>query len=104
MSKKNNIFAPKIDDDYEPSALAVDRGGIPTLTGKAAERFLRMAEEAEKEARERAKKPMTEQEARNAIAHNKMFMESAISSVNYYKEKIKELEEYINSLNGKEQK
>lgn len=104
MSKKNNIFAQNNDEDYEPSALAIDSGrGIPILTGKSAERFLRMAEENEKKARERAKEPLTLQEAKDQIAFNKMFMESAMSSVKYYKEKIKKLEDYIKTINGEKQ-
>ena len=105
MSKINDTFAQKYYDDYEPAALAIDIGKpIPILTGKSAERFVQMAEENERKARERAKKPMTLQEAKDQIAYNKMFMESAMSSVKYYEEKIKKLEEYIKTINGKEQK
>ena len=104
MSKKNNIFAQNNDEYYEPTALATDSGrGIPVLTGEAAERFVRMAEENERKARERAKKTMTLQEAKDQIAYNKMFMESALSSVKYYEEKIKKLEEYIKTINGEKQ-
>ena len=59
MNKKSSTFA---EDYEEPTALATDNGEIPILIGEDAERFIRMAEENERKAKELKNKPNTKKE------------------------------------------
>lgn len=93
MSEKSSTFADEFD---EPTALATDFGyGVPILTGEAAERFERMAHENEEKARENANKPMTLEEAKKELSHEKMFLKVAKENVKNYENRIKKLEEFI---------
>ena len=99
MSEKNNTFAQNMNDYDEPTALATDSGlGIPILTGDAAERFVRMAEENERKAHEKEKEPMTLEEAKKELSYNKMFLEMAKNNVKTYEDRINKLQNYINSF------
>lgn len=95
MSKKSVTFAS--DNDEEPTALAYTdfTKPVPVLNGKDAERFLLMMEENERKAAERAKRPMTIEEAKKKLLYEKMFLEMKENEVKEMKDNIKKLEEYI---------
>ena len=113
MSKKSVTFAN--DYDEEPTALANSQYAdndydddpvgalaytdftkpVPVLRGKDAERFLLMMEENERKAAERAKRPMTVEEAKKELSYEKMFLEMKENEVKEMKDSIKKLEEYI---------
>ena len=112
MSKKKHNFA---SDFEEPTALANSQYDdkdydddpvgalaytdftkpVPVLRGKDAERFIRMMEENERKAAERAKRPMTVEEAKKQLSYEKMFLEMKENEIKEMKDSIKELEEYI---------
>lgn len=93
MSEKSTTFASEYD---EPTALASYSGrGIPVLTGEAAERFERMARENEEKARIKSKEPMTLEDAKKELSHNKIFLKLAEDEVERYKDRIKKLERFI---------
>lgn len=112
MSKKKHNFA---SDCEEPTALANSQYAdndydddpvgalaytdftkpVPVLRGKDAERFLLMMEENERKAAERAKRPMTVEEAKKQLSYEKMFLEMKENELKEAKESIKKLEEYI---------
>ena len=104
MSKKNNTFADEYDD--EPTALAYTdfTKPMPILEGEDAERFLRIMAENEEKARERAKQPMSLEEAEKRLSYEKIILQFEKDKINDIEKEIKDLEDYINSLNGKEQK
>ena len=93
MSKKSNTFANEND---EPTALAGGFHGVPTLTGEAAERFVRMADENYKKAQERKNEPLTKEEAAKQLQHELMFLEYEKSNLKKREERIKELKKIIN--------
>ena len=113
MSKKSITFAS--DNDEEPTALANSQYAdndydddpvgalaytdftkpVPVLNGEDAERFLLMMEENERKAAERAKRPMTIEEAKKKLLYEKMFLEMKENEVKEMKDRIKKLEEYI---------
>jgi DNA repair exonuclease SbcCD ATPase subunit len=113
MSKKSVTFAS--DNDEEPTALANSQYAdndydddpvgalaytdftkpVPVLEGKDAERFIRMMEENERKAAERAKRPMTVEEAKKELSYEKMFLKMKENEVKEMKDRIKKLEEYI---------
>ena len=97
MSKKSATFAENYDNDDPVGALAYTdfTKPMPILTGKDAERFLLMMEENERKAAERAKRPMTLEEAKKELSHDKMFLEMKENEVKEMKDRIKKLEEYI---------
>jgi len=101
MSKKNNTFANVIED--EPTALAYTdfTKPMPILEGEDAERFLRIMEENERKAKERAKQPMALEEAENRLSYYKIILQFEKDKINDIEKEIKDLEEYINSFNGK---
>jgi hypothetical protein len=100
MSKKNNTFASEID--YEPTALAYTdfTKPMPILEGEDAERFLRIMEENERKAKERAKIPMTLKEAESKLSCSKIILQFEKDKVKELEQKIEDLEKYIKNLNG----
>ena len=99
MSKKNTIFA---SDNEEPTALAYTDFSkpMPILKGKVADRFFRIMEENERKAAEKAKKPMTLEEAEKQLSHEKMFLSIKENELKEIKDRIKKLENYISTVNG----
>lgn len=94
MSKKSTTFAENYE---EPTALAYTdfTKPVPVLRGKDAERFILMMEENERKAAERAKQPMTVEEAKKKLSYEKMFLEMKENEIKEMKDSIKKLEEYI---------
>lgn len=94
MSKKSTTFAENYE---EPTALAYTdfTKPSPVLKGKDAERFILMMEENERKAAERAKQPMTVEEAKKQLSYEKMFLEMKENEIKKMKDSIKKLEEYI---------
>lgn len=103
MSKKSTTFAEDYDNDDPVGALAYTdfTKPMPVLEGKDAERFIRMMEENERKAAERAKRPMTLEEAEKQLSYEKMFLVMKENELKEAKESIKKLEEYIEKINGK---
>jgi hypothetical protein len=54
-----------------------------------------MMEENERKAAERAKRPMTIEEAKKQLSYEKMFLKMKENEVKEMKDRIKKLEEYI---------
>ena len=93
----NSQYADKDYDDDPVGALAYTdfTKPSPVLKGKDAERFILMMEENERKAAERAKQPMTVEEAKKQLSYEKMFLEMKENEVKEMKDSIKKLEEYI---------
>lgn len=98
MSKKKHTFANEND---EPTALAFTDFSKPPpiLKGKDADRFIRKMEENERKAAERAKQPMTVEEAKKRLSYNKIIYDFEKNRLKDIEEEIKKLE---NIINGKE--
>ena len=97
MSKKSSTFA---NDYEEPTALATyPEKGIPVLTGEAAERFIKIAEENERKAKERENRPVTKEEAKKIIGFKKVMLAHEKNNIEKLEKEIKKLEEIINSHN-----
>jgi valyl-tRNA synthetase len=96
-TKKSSIIAEESD---EPTALAFTDFSKPTpvLEGEDAERFIRIMEENEKKAKERAKTPPTLEELKDKLSFEKMFLEWDKETIRKREEKIKELENKIKEL------
>ena len=95
MSKKKITFATDLDE--EPTALAYDIvKNIPILTGEPAERFVRMAEENERKAKEVRDKPLTKEEAEKELGFKRIMLEFRKNEIKRLEEEIKKLEEIIN--------
>ena len=97
MSKKSVTFAENYDNDDPVGALAYTDFTklMPILTGNDAERFILMMEENERKAAERAKQPMTIEEAKKQLSYEKIFLEMKENEIKEMKDRIKKLEEYI---------
>ena len=87
------------DDDDPVGALAYTDFSkpMPILEGEEAERFIRTMRENEEKAKERAKRPMTKEEAEKELSFEKMFLKMAEQEIVERKNRIKKLEEIINS-------
>jgi len=98
-TKKNDTFATSNNDDDPVGALAYTDffKPVPTLEGEEAERFIRTMRENEEKAKERAKRPMTKEEAEKELSFEKMFLKMAEQEMVERKNRIKKLEEIINS-------
>lgn len=95
MSKKNITFATDLDE--EPTALATfPKNGIPVLNGEVAERFVRMAEENERKAKEMRSKPLTKEEAEKEVGFKRIILEYKKNEIKQLEKEIKKLEEIIN--------
>ena len=98
-SKKIRTFA-----NDEPTALAFTDFSKPTpiLKGKDAERFIRIMEENEKKAMERAKIPPTKEELEKRLSYMKITYDFDKRQLEKSEKEIKELEAKIKELeNGK---
>lgn len=96
MPKKSITFADDYDDDPVGALAYTDFAKpSPVLEGKDAERFILMMEENERKAAERAKQPMTVEEAKKQLSYEKMFLEMKENEIKEMKDSIKKLEEYI---------
>lgn len=98
-SKKISTFA-----NDEPTALAFTDFSKPTpiLRGEDAERFIRIMEENEKKAEERAKIPPTKEELENKLNWMKLCYDFEKRQLEESEKEIKELEAKIKELkNGK---
>ena len=95
MSKKSNTFADDYDEPIGALAYTDFTKPSPVLKGKDAERFILMMEENERKAAERAKQPMTIEEAKKQLSYEKMFLEMKENEIKEMKDSIKKLEEYI---------
>ena len=99
-SKKFRTFAK----ESEPTALAFTDFSKPTpiLKGKDAERFIRIMEENEKKAMERAKIPPTKEELEKRLSYMKITYDFDKRQLEKSEKEIKELEAKIKELeNGK---
>ena len=96
-TKKSSII---VEESDEPTALAFTDFSKPTpvLEGEDAERFIRIMEENEKKAKERAKIPPTLEELKDKLSFEKMFLEWDKETIRKREEKIKELENKIKEL------
>jgi hypothetical protein len=57
-------------------------------------------EENERKAAEKAKKPMTLEEAEKQLSYEKMFLSMKENELKEIKDRIKKLENYISTVNG----
>jgi hypothetical protein len=99
-SKKIRTFAK----ESEPSALAFTDFSKPTpiLEGEDAERFIRIMEENEKKALERAKIPPTKEELEKRLSSMRIIYDFDKRQLEESEKKIKKLEAKIKELeNGK---
>jgi Fe-S cluster assembly ATPase SufC len=94
-----NSHYSEIDDDDEPTALAYTdfHKPVPVIEGEDAERFIKNMEEAEKKARERAKRPKTKAELESELSIMKMMYEYEERELNNLKNKIKNLEKELHA-------
>ena len=111
-SKKIRTFAAQDDeeptalaftdftDDEEPTALAFTdfTKPMPTLEGEDADRFIRIMEENDRKAKERAKTPPTREELEKQLSCAKIMLDFQEREVEQLRNRIKELEK---ELNGK---
>ena len=82
-------------DEYdEPTALAYTdfTKPMPVLEGEDAERFVRIMEENEKKAKERAKLPPTKEEIDRELRYSKIMYDFNKRQLEELEERIKELE------------
>ena len=101
MSKNNHTFASDYETYDDPvGALACTdfTKPTPTLEGKDAERFIHNMEENERKAAERAKQPMTKDEAEKLLSYNRIIREFELNKLKDINKEIKKLEDYINKL------
>lgn len=98
MSKKSNTFADDYDEPIGALAYTDFSKPTPILKGKDAERFIRIMEENERKAAERAKQPMTKEEAERKLSYSKVIYELEKNRLKDLEEEIKKLEEYINKV------
>ena len=99
---KSEIFSTFAED--EPTALAFTDFSkpIPPLEGKDAERFIRIMEENERKAEERAKIPPTKEELENKLNWMKLCYDFEKRQLEESEKEIKELEAKIKDFkNGK---
>jgi flagellar motility protein MotE (MotC chaperone) len=103
MKKKNTNFADEYDVDDPVGALAFTdfTKPAPVLEGEDAERFVRMMEENERKAEERAKIPPTKEELENRLNWMKLVYNFEKQRLEENEKEIKELEEEIKKLDGK---
>lgn len=96
MSEKKIIFAENYD---EPTALAFTdfTKPSPILEGEDAERFLKNMEEVERKAEERAKKPMTKEDAKRILPLKKVILDHEMANIKKMEKEIEELENFINT-------
>jgi predicted RNase H-like nuclease (RuvC/YqgF family) len=90
--------------DEEPTAFAFTDFSKPSpiLRGKDAERFVRIMEENNRKAAEKAKLPPTREELEMQLSYSKMMLNFQEHEVEQLKNKISQLEEKIKDLaNGK---
>ena len=102
-SKNLSTFAPETAMEYDPDdpvgALATDSGKGPiVLEGEDAERFLRIMEENERKAKERAKIPPTKEELERRLSCVKITYDFDKRQLEEKEKEIKELEEQIKRL------
>lgn len=98
MKKKNSNFANEYDDDPVGALAFTDfTKPVPVLEGEDAERFVRMMEENERKARERAKQPKTKAELESELAIMRMMYEYEERELNNLKNKIEKLEKELNA-------
>ena len=98
MKKKNSNFANEYDDDPVGALAFTDfTKPVPVLEGKDAERFVRMMEENERKARERAKQPKTKAELESELAIMRMMYEYEERELNNLKNNIEKLEKELNA-------
>ena len=100
-SKNLSNFAPEDDDPVGALAFTdFNKSSIPVLRGDDAERFVRMMEENEKKAKERAKIPPTLEELKNRLNWMKLVYNFEKQQLEENEKEIKELEEKIKKLDG----
>ena len=105
LAKSENLstFAPETAMEYDPDdpvgALVTDSGKGPiVLEGEDAERFLRIMEENERKAEERAKIPPTKEELECRLSCMKIVYDFDKRQLEEKEKEIKDLEEQINIL------
>jgi len=98
MSKKSNTFADDYDEPIGALAYTDFSKPSPILEGENAERFIRKMEENERKAAEKAKKPMTKEDAKRKLSCSKIIYEFEKNRLKELEEEIKKLEEYINKV------
>ena len=98
MKKKNSNFADEYDDDPVGALAFTDfTKPAPVLEGEDAERFVRMMEENERKAKERAKQPKTRAELESELGIMKVMYEYEKRELNNLKEKIEKLEKELHA-------
>lgn len=104
MKKKNTNFADEYDVDDPGGALAFTDFAkpAPVLEGEDAERFVRMMEENERKAKERAKQPKTKAELESELGIMKVMYEYEERELNNLKEKIEKLEKELHAKTEEE--
>ena len=104
LVKSKNLSNFAHEDDDPVGALAFtdfNKPSIPVLKGMDAERFVRMMEENERKAEERAKIPPTKEELENRLNWMKLVYNFEKQRLEENEKEIKELEEEIKKLDGK---
>jgi flagellar motility protein MotE (MotC chaperone) len=93
MSENLSNFANDFDDDPVGGLAYTDFSKpMPVLEGEDAERFVRMMEENEKKAKERAKRPKTKAEIESELSIKKMILDYELREIENLKKDIEKLE------------
>lgn len=96
---KNRIFAPDLDDDPVGALAFTDfNNPSPVLEGEDAERFIKILEENERKAEERAKRPPTLEELKKEYEYAKMLYEFEKERLAQREKELKKLEVKIKEL------
>jgi hypothetical protein len=103
MKKKNSNFAAESNDDLGGALAFTDfTKPAPVLEGDDAERFIRMMEENERKAKERAKQPKTVAELVGELGIMKVMYEYEERELNNLKKKIEKLEKELHAKTKEE--
>lgn len=99
MKEKKPNFADEYDDDPVGALAYTDfsKSVAPVLKGEDAERFIRMMEENEKKAAERAKLPKTKEELEGELSVKKMLYEFQERELKELKKEIEKLEKKLHA-------
>ena len=98
MSKKMHTFASDNEEPIGALAFTDFDKPSPILKGKDAERFIRIMEENERKAKEKAKEPMTKEEAETELSYCKIMCQFEEDRLSELRNRIKKLEDYIKNI------
>jgi hypothetical protein len=106
IKKRNLVKSEKFRTfaDEEPTALAYTDFSkpMPILEGEDAERFIRIMEENNRKAAEKAKLPPTREELERELSCSKIMLDFQEREVEQLRNRIKQLEEKINGKTEEE--